>query len=559
MSVASITLAALACFALGYVFYARYLETAVGIDDSRATPAQERADGQDFVPTPPSILVPQHLAAIAAAGPIVGPIVACLGFGWAPALAWIVLGNIFIGAPHDFNALFASVRHGAQSVATVVRENISPRGQMLFLAFIWISLNYVTIAFTDLTASTFSTVTAEANGPGVASSSVMYLALALILGLFFRKGMPVWLAGLIFLPLLAGAIVAGPLLPMHAPAVFGGAARFWGIAILLYCYLASVLPLWLLLQPRGFLGGWFLYGALGCGFLGMLAGGFSVKYPAFIGMARQTPGHLEPLFPIFFITVACGACSGFHGLVCGGTTSRQIARERDIRPVAYGGMLLEGVVALISLSTVMILAKDDPSLAGKPKPDLLYAGGLATYFSALTGMGRSVALNFGLLAFATFIFDTLDVTTRLGRYIFQELTGLEGSTGVHVATTATLALPLYVVLATPGGVWQTFWPIFGASNQLVAALSLLGISTWLRRSGRNHWIATVPMAFLLVVTLWSLGLQAYWAATDPTPSYTVAVLAWMLMLLGFALMAETALSVRRGAALPGPALPPPGP
>lgn len=545
MSVAAISFAAIVCLAAGYALYGRYLEKAVGIDDTRPTPAVEKADGQDFIPTRAAILLPEHLAAIAAAGPIVGPITAALAFGWAPALAWIVLGNIFIGAAHDFVALFASVRHGARSVAEVLGENISPRGQTLFLIFIWLSLNYVTVTFTDLTASTFSVVSGAATGPGVAAGSAMYLGLALLLGLLFRRGLSLRLATAVFVPLLAAVIWLGPSFPLHAPAFVDSPARFWGIAILGYCYLASVLPLWMLLQPRGFLGGYFLYGALILGFLGMLSGGFEVQLPAFKGFARPVGDHLEPLFPIFFITVACGACSGFHGLICGGTTSRQIARERDIKPVAYGGMLLEGVVALISLATVMILRTDDPMLLSKSSPDLLYASGLATFFSALTGMERAVALSFGLLAFATFIFDTLDVCTRLGRYIFQELTGLSGARGMHVATAATLALPVYVVLAMPGGAWKTFWPIFGASNQLCAALSLLGITVWLRRTGRNFWIAFFPMVFLLGMTLCALLLQAWWALTAASPNPILALLAGVLVALAGLLVLETALVLRR--------------
>ncbi|MBI3892310.1 MAG: carbon starvation protein A [Candidatus Wallbacteria bacterium] len=551
MPIALIAFVGLGCFAAGYALYARFLERAVGIDDRRVTPACELEDGHDFVPTRAAILVPQHLAAISAAGPIVGPIMACLWFGWAPVLAWIVLGNIFLGAPHDFQALFASVRHRARSMAQVIRDNVSPRGQVLFLLFIWFSLNYVTIAFTDLTASTFSDLHGEGTGPGVASSSVMYLVLAVILGVCLKREMPLWLAGAIFLPILAVVIWAGPHLPMTPPAFVGDPGRFWGLAILAYCYLASVLPLWLLLQPRGFLGGWFLYGALGIGVLGIVAGGFRVQYPAFVGWSHAVKGHVEPLVPIFFITVACGACSGFHGMVCGGTTSRQIARESDIRPVAYGGMLLEGVVALISLATVMMLAKSDPLLAGAPNPDTIYATGLARFAGALAGIDPKVALSFGLLAFATFIFDTLDVGTRLGRYIFQELTGMEGNSGMHAATLATLALPAYAIVTMPGGAWKTFWPLFGASNQLVAALSLLGIGTWLYRSGRNYWIALLPMGFLLTMTVWSLGLQAWWAVTAPEPSYVLGGLAAILILLALAIVGETVQVVRRPeAALP---------
>ncbi|MDC4227509.1 MAG: hypothetical protein MPW15_25600 [Candidatus Manganitrophus sp.] len=234
--------------------------------------------------------------------------------------------------------------------------------------------------------------------------------------------------------------------------------------------------------------------------VGLLFGGFTAEYPAFIGFYNPKG---VPLFPILFITVACGACSGFHGLVCSGTSSKQLEKEGDAQPVGYGGMLLEGLVAVIALATVMMFPAGDAAL--KKGPTEIYAGGLAR-FATILGIPMEVAMSFGLLAFATFVYDTLDVATRLGRYILQELTGREGSAGRIGATLATLALPLFFLMTTQEAAYLKFWPIFGASNQLLAALSLLGVSVWLIKSGKNPLYALLPMFFVLTMTLWSLGL-----------------------------------------------------
>ncbi|MFN7135249.1 MAG: carbon starvation CstA family protein, partial [Myxococcales bacterium] len=271
---------------------------------------------------------------------------------------------------------------------------------------------------------------------------------------------------------------------------------------LAYCFLASVLPMWTLLQPRGMLGGWFLYGALGVAVLGIALGGYTMQYPAFLGWSNPRG---MPLFPLMFITIACGACSGFHGLVCSGTTSKQLAKESHARGVGYGGMLLEGGVALIALCTVVILPLGDPGL--KLDPNVLYARGLAKFASSF-GIPTELAASFGLLAFATFVYDTLDVATRLGRYVLQELTGWSGRTGAFLSTGLTLGVPAGFLLTATDKAYMKFWGVFGASNQLLAALSLLGIAVWLKRIGKPTWVALAPMSFVMVMTVWSLGLQA---------------------------------------------------
>ena len=511
MPLVSVVLSCCALFAAGYLVYARFLSRWFGLTAERPTPACELTDGVDFVPAKAPLLLGQHFSAIAAAGPIVGPILGGLWFGWLPALLWIVFGAIFFGAVHDFSALVSSVRHQARSIVELVHEELGPRAHLMFMGFVWLSLIYVIIAFTDLTSSSFVEPT---HGAAVASSSSLYLLAALAMGVcLYKARMPLALATAIFLPIVGMIIWGGQLLPLAMPSIAGLRPQLlWNGVILTYCFVASVIPLWLLLQPRGYLGGFFLYVTLAAGIVGLLIGGDTVRYPAVLGWTSQQG---FPLFPMLFVTVACGACSGFHGIVSSGTTSKQIAREPDCRIVGYGGMLLEGLVAVIALATVMVLVPGDPS--AQQSPDRVYANGLSQFVGRL-GIAPELARSFVLLAFATFIYDTLDVATRLGRYVFQELTGWKGRWGSIVATLCTLALPAVSVswtMTDPAGniipAWRVFWTLFGTSNQLLAALTLLTVTVWWRRtrrgSGRVWLVSAVPAGLLLVMTLWSLGLM----------------------------------------------------
>lgn len=531
MRILYIALIVIAVFSIAYRLYGQFLKQAFQLDNNRKTPATLINDGVDYVPTRLPILLAQHFSSIAAAGPIVGPILAGLWFGWLPALLWIIFGNIFIGAMHDFANLMASLRHKAHSIAEVVKENMSQRAYLLFLLFIWLSLVYVIVAFTDLTASTF---VSREYGPGVASSSFLYLLLSVFLGMALTRWR--WSLGgatAVALPLLLLIIWGGQFLPLELPGwLLSNPAKGWNILILVYCFFASILPLWVLLQPRGYLGGYFLYASLIVGLVGLLFGGYTAEYPAFIGFHNAKGA---PLFPILFITVACGACSGFHGLVCSGTSSKQLEKEGDARPVGYGGMLLEGLVAVIALATVMMLPAGDPGL--KEGPTEIYAKGLAR-FANLLGAPMEVAIRFGLLAFATFVYDTLDVATRLGRYILQELTGWQGRRGRIGATLATLAAPLFFLMTTKEAAYLKFWPIFGASNQLLAALSLLGISVWMMKNGRNPIYILAPMFFVLVMTLWSLALFVEpWLAGWGVGKFQPDLIAFVaLILIGIALL-----------------------
>ncbi|MBU3758750.1 MAG: carbon starvation protein A [Candidatus Omnitrophica bacterium] len=547
MSLFTLALIVAAVFGAAHLTYGRFLARHLELKQDRKTPACEVNDGVDFVPTGKRFLLAQHFSAIAAAGPIVGPILASLWFGWLPVLIWIVAGAVFFGAMHDFSSMVGSVRHKARSIVDIVGEQFGRRGYLAFLGFVWLSLLYVIIAFTDLTSSSF--VDPELGG-AVAASSMMYLVLGLGMGAVLKfSRVPLWAATLIFLPLVFLSIVLGPSVPLVIPS-FGGLSpqQIWNYLLLLYCLVASVIPVWLLLQPRGYLGGFFLYAILAAGFIGLLLGGEQIQYPAFLGFTSEKGA---PLFPILFVTVACGACSGFHGIVCSGTTSKQIAKETDCHAVGYGAMLLEGLVAFLALATVMVLAKGS-ALAGA-SPDRVYAEGLGNFVQHL-GIPADFARAFTLLAFTTFIYDTLDVATRLARYIIQELTGWRGKWGSWAAVLISLAIPLACVslkVTGPDGsvlpAWKVFWTLFGTSNQLLAALTLMTIAAWMARSGKAWVLAALPMAFILAMTLWSLFLMMKPLLTALAqgrfPSDAIGAAALVLTLLAFLLIAEAVRSL----------------
>lgn len=492
----------------GYFLYGRFLRKLLNLSATAKTPAHTLRDDVDFVPTAKVYLLGQHFSAIAAAGPIVGPVLAGIWFGWVPTILWIVLGGIFIGGVHDLVALVASVKHEGKSIAEVIKANISRHAFILFLFFLWFSIIYIITTFTDITAGTFIE---PIRGPGVASSSMMYLGLALVMGITLKIfKMPLFVSTLIFLPLVFLCIYLGPVFPLSIPPLLGGDLRItWDILLLIYCFFASVIPVWLVLQPRGYLGGFFLTCTVLVSFIGIIVGSFTqnylIHYPAFTKWVN--PAGL-PLLPVLFTTVACGACSGFHALVSSGTTSKQISKETDAMAIGYGGMLLESFVAIIALATLLLLTSSQAQKLGDPNQ--IYANGIASFLSAL-GINRELALNFALLAFATFVYDTLDVATRLGRYIFQELTGWHSTVSSFIATLATLILPvIFVTKKTTDAtgnvipVWKVFWTLFGSSNQLLAGMVLFGLSVWLYRKKMKYLTTLLPSFLMIIIGLTSL-------------------------------------------------------
>jgi carbon starvation protein len=543
MTLPLLALVVMVVLLLGYRYYGGFIARQYNLDPNATTPAVAHEDGVDFVPTRPFYLLGQHFSAIAAAGPIAGPILACQQFGWAPSILWIVLGVVFIGAVHDFSTLLASVRHDARSIAEVVRVHLGRRAWLAMMTFIWVALIYVIVAFTDITSSTFVTGDADLKGlvtrfnPGgaVAMASILYLGLAVVMGLVERfLKPPLWLQTIIFVPATFVAVWAGTQLST----VLTLDAKTWAAIILAYCFVASLTPVWALLQPRGYLGGFVLYAALAVGVVGIFFGGFEVKQPAWTSFNAGGPTGL--LFPFLFVTIACGACSGFHGLVCSGTTSKQLSKETHAHPVGYGAMLLEAFVALIALGTIMIVG----GTGGKP--GLVYGEGLGRFLTVVIGEKHLVfAVTFGAMAFSTFIFDTLDVSTRLGRYILQELFGLTSRASAVGATAITCAVPLAALLAAGAGSYKSFWTLFGTSNQLLAGLSLLGVAVWLKRTGRRTWFATIPMFFVMAVTVVSLILQMKAAFFRPAFAFDMTFANGVVSLVLLALAALLGMEAAR--------------
>lgn len=510
MELKLLVLGALALLVLGHRLYGSRVARWLGVDDRRTTPAHAKQDGVDYVPTPPFYLFAQHFSAIAAAGPIAGPILAAQQYGWLPCLLWIGVGVVFIGAVHDFSTLVASLRHGGESIAAMARERLGSGAGRAMTAFILLALVYVILAFTDITAGSFASGSEELAGratgfnPGgaVAAAAVAYLLLAIVLGLVERfLKPPLWLVTTLFVPALLaltwGATKVSHLLVLDA--------RGWAVLVFAYCAAASLLPVWVLLQPRGYLGGIVLYAALGVATLGLVFGDFQIMQPAFKGWDAGAAGTLVPFL---FVTIACGACSGFHGLVCSGTTSKQLDKESHAHQIGYGAMLAEGFVAVVALSAFLVL---DPAQTLGPdgktlKAGALYGRGMGEFLAALIGREHlEFAITFGAMAFSTFVFDTLDVATRLGRYLVQELTGWKGAFGALAGVLVVVAVPAAFHWYADEGAFQRFWTLFGASNQLLAALTFICLAVWLKQEGRPTLFALAPLAFILSITVWALG------------------------------------------------------
>ncbi len=523
MSLVLVLFSSFAVLLIAFRYYGAFLRKRFEISDDIVPPSESMRDGVDFVPTNPFVVFGHHFSSIAGAGPIVGPVIAGLYFGWLPALLWILIGSIFIGGVHDFGSLIASMRHKAGTVADVARHYMGKTAGRLFLLFILLALVYVIVVFLDLTADTFAK---EGN---VASSSLMFMGLALMLGLVLRRfaGFPMWAVLSLFVPLLFFCVWLGEVYPINeAPTLFGTEKSFWTAVLLVYCFLASVIPVWLLLQPRDFLSSFLLYAAiLGAG-IGLLVGALrpdihlAIQWPAMVGKSELAGFGVAPigfLFPVLFITIACGACSGFHSLVSSGTTARQVKSESQAFQIGYGAMLIEGFVAVIALMTVAFLVFSGDAFADKGNPVLVFARGVGTFLAAL-GLPAETGVHFATLAVSTFLLTTLDTCTRLTRYLVQDGLRMDNRRvgNRYLATTLAIGLPALLAFlkftdatGNPLPLWKAIWPIFGASNQLLAGLALLAVTVWLKRVGRRFVFAAIPMVFMLAVTMVALGLMVY--------------------------------------------------
>lgn len=511
-----ICVAALVC---GYIFYGGWLCKQWGVGESKEeTPAHTMEDGVDYVPAKAPVLMGHHFSSIAGAGPITGPISAAgLGFGWLACCLWIVLGGIFFGGVHDMGALFASVRHGGKSIGEIISANMSRRAKRLFIIFSYLTLILVVAAFASIVATTFGATydeagvldkAASATNAQVAMVSLLFILIAIVFGFaVYRRNVPMLVATLIGIVAIVLIIIIG--LNFH-PIYLSQKTWMWVVGI--YIAIASVTPVWILLQPRDYLSSFLLYAML---FIAIVA--VIVAHPSMSALpVIQSAESTKPVFPVLFTTIACGAISGFHSLVSSGTTSKQLDKEKDAKPIAYGGMLLECVLAVATLVAVAYAynfnaQNPDAPLKGATA---IFGGGLAHMIDdAIPGTFR--VLNILLvLTYSAFCLTSLDTATRLARFMFQEFwidsdkgETAENVTGYkkflcnpYVATIITVILG--IVLGLNG--YEKIWALFGSANQLLAAIGLLAVAAWLGNIGKQNKMVSIPMAFMLCVTITSL-------------------------------------------------------
>ncbi len=515
-----IIVVAIVVLIIGYVTYGSWLAKKWGVDPSRKTPAVENEDGVDYVPAKPAVLLGHHFSSIAGAGPINGPIQAAV-FGWVPVLLWCVLGGIFFGGVHDFGSLFASIRHGGKSIGEVIADSMGPAAKKLFTIFALLVLILVLASFVNVVAGTFMTpndqlgsvfTTGTVSGPqSTAMISMLFIILAVVYGLLTNKaGLKTVPATIIGIILIVGITILGLNVGLAA------SRTFWIIFIGVYITVASLVPVWILLQPRDYLSSYLLYGMMLLAIVGIFAAAFNGQaaefnnVPAFAGW-KLANGNT--LFPTLFITVACGACSGFHSLVASGTTSKQLANEKSAKPIGYGSMLIESALGVISLIAVgMVFTKYTGGEFGSPS--VAFASGIATMFTGDTA-AAAYRVIYALLTLAVSVFalTSLDTATRLSRFMFSELFLKEGEKDWHDATgfRKVLAHPLFgtlfmvVVGCVLGGLsLSQIWGLFGAANQLLAGIALMAVATWLGNIGKSKKMFVFPMIFMLAATLVSL-------------------------------------------------------
>lgn len=509
-----------------YLTYGAWLAKQWGIDDKIETPAHTKYDGIDYAPAKAPVLLGHHFASIAGAGPITGPIQAAV-FGWVPVLLWIVLGSIFFGGVQDFGSLWASMRHDGKSIGLVIESSIGKRGKELFNAFAWLTLLLVIAAFTDICAKTFTTV------PQAGTSSLLFIALAVLFGYFvYRKGAPLWVSTIVGVALLFFCIWIGIQAPLKFSADAATNIKIWDVILLIYVAIASIVPVWILLQPRDYLNSYLLYAMLAGAVIGLFVKRPNLTLAPFTGFYL---GGTNYLFPMLFVTVACGAISGFHSLVGSGTSSKQIDKESDARLIGYGAMLIEGMLAIVSLIAAGYFASDKfASLMKAGGPTTVFAKGCAD-FMAVIGVPVSVGETFVSLAVSAFALTSLDTATRIGRFIFQEFFEGQGKSVFSDKYVSTIITVIFGAILTFMG-YQKIWPIFGSANQLLAALALLAIAAYLMKQHKSAKMIMVPMVFMFLVTLTALILVM--KSNLAAKNYLLFVVAIVLFVLAIVLIGE---------------------
>jgi carbon starvation protein len=544
----------LGTFSAGYLGYSKYLSRFVELDDERETPAHKYEDGQEYVPSKKPVLLGHHYSSIAGGAPIVGPITAAMWWGWVPAFLWVAIGNPLFGSVHDFMSLSSSVRHEGKSIGYIIGEYVGERGKDMVLWFAFLTIILVVAVFALVIAIVFNAY------PESATASLIYIALALVFGVYlyqiegpFLPGAAVFIAA-VFVGVWVGIQYPLTLVPIEftrdgslitllqgvpLPPVLGSEnIAAWIPVVIIYAYVASVLPVWVLLQPRDFLTSSILYtgvgGVLLAAIVGTIFGTASqplvINLDAFHGFFGNPEFTFAPLFPLLFVTIACGTISGFHSLVSSGTTAKQLDKETDARLIGYGGMLGEGLLATVALITVSIAAQAPAgSGIGLALPNFATGGGIVLTSFGLT---QIVGATFMGLVLVSFLLTSTDTGMRLGRYMLEELVGtpetqIEELAANRYVNAGVLGIPAYILVAS--GRWADLWPLFGGANQTLAALALLIATVWLANWDDNKQLLStgVPMAIMFAVTITALLYLAFyqnlyqkfilgeWAAEDP--------------------------------------------
>ncbi len=513
-----IMIISLAVLLLAYILYGRWIAKKWGVDPKRKTPAYEQRDGVDYEPAPKSVVFGHQFASIAGAGPINGPIQAAI-FGWVPVLLWVLIGGVFFGAVQDFAAMYASVRNKGRSIGYIIEKYIGKTGKKMFLLFCWLFCILVVAAFADIVAGTFMGFTVTdgiqsanitANG-SVATTSVMFIMFAVVLGLILKYAkLPTAVNTAVAIVMLVASIIIGLKFPMFL------SLDVWHIFVFVYIFIASVVPVWILLQPRDYLNSYLLVVMIVAAVIGVFVANPQINLPAFVGF--EVDGSY--LFPILFVTIACGAVSGFHSLVSSGTASKQIKNEKDMLPVSFGSMLLESMLAVIALIAVASFASGEAAAQGWNTPAQVFAGAVSGFLTTL-GLPSDIVYTLITLSISAFALTSLDSVARVGRLSFQELF-LDDSitdenmgkvrkvlTNKYFATIITLVLAYALTLVG----YKNIWALFGASNQLLSVFAFLACAVFLKRSKKVRWFMYIPLGAMLAVTFTALGMTVYNKAT----------------------------------------------
>ena len=500
-----VILIAIVVLAIGYFGYAKWLEKTWGIDLKRPTPAVEKNDGKDFSPASRWTVFAHQFTSITGAGPVTGPIIAAM-FGWLPALLWMLIGGVFFGAVQDFTALYASVKNGGKSIGMIIEDYVGRTGRRLFLLFCWFFTLLVIAAFCDMVAGTFNgfSKTGEALMPNAAAASIslLYMFVAVLFGLYIKYCKPgagtQFIVGVI---LMVAMLTVGINFPVYADAIT------WRYVVFAYLFAASVMPMWLLKTPRDYLSMFLLIGMIACGVIGVCVKNPTLNMPAYVGF---TVNNLD-LFPILFVTVACGAVSGFHSLVSSGTSSKMISSEGDMRLVGYGSMCVEVILGVVSLIVVCAAATNGALPAGTPFQTFSHS--VANFLTTIFGVPQNIAACILTMCVSALALTSVDAVARIGRMSLQELftpsAGEEKTfiqkifTNTVVSTVLTLVAGYALCIAG----YMSVWPLFGSANQLLSALVLTGLAVFLKSTGRKGWMLYVPMAIMFVVTMTALVEQ----------------------------------------------------